>query len=406
MTQTTTTQVQQPQVTAIQLVAPELIQPVALAAVPGAVTLDPEVKAKVDAQLDDFVKKLMSQAVNSDAFRGSLDSAFSLGRKEIADATTLTNMFTKKNFVGETDTPAYKAIAEMRQLFDDLNPANQGDLFTAPTVLGIPIPTKFLGVAVPFGDKLKSYLRRYESAEVQFAKMHVNIADAKDEVQKGVSELGTMRQKMWDGLAKLESVVYFVTCLDERVSAEVESLKLTQPDRARALEQEVLYYVRQNVGDVRGAQALTINGYNVAGELRKTGREVINGCDRLATLGMAAMSLGVTLAKASGVQVRTMAMVTGASKSVESLLLATGKGLQDHIKVTTDFSSNPVMGVEMLKTMFAQTDEAMATLEAFRSNALDVQKANNEMLGELVEKQSARLKNDRRAASAADGIAL
>lgn len=391
---------------ALVLTPPEEVQAVVPAQVPGAVQLPDETKAKVDAQLDAYVTALLTEDVQTDAFRKKLDSAFSLGRKEIADATTLTNSFTKKNFVGETDTPAYKAISEMRELFDELNPAKQGDLFAAPTVLGVPIPTKVAGIPVPGANKLKSYLRRYESAETQFALMHENIMSAKTEVEKGVSELGGIRQKLWAGLEKLEGVVYFITKLDERLSAEIETLKLTQPDRARALEQEVLYYVRQNVGDVQAAQALTINAYNVFGELRKTGRETINGCDRVATLGLAALSVAVTMAKATGVQIRTQAMLSQSKKSVEDLILATGKALQDHTKATIEFSSNPILGLQTLQTMFDQTTEAMNAMEAFRSNALEVQKSNNELLGGLITEQMARIGNDRKAAAVADGIAL
>jgi uncharacterized protein YaaN involved in tellurite resistance len=366
-------------------------------AVSSVVKLPDADKAKVDKQLDAFVTALLSEDVRTDAFRSKLDSAFSLGRQEIAAVTTLSNSYTKKNFVGEEDSPAYKAISEMRSLFDELNPAKQGDLFT---------PTKFLGIEIPFANKLKKYLRKYESAETQFAKMHENIMGAKTEVERGVSELGTVRTKLWEGLEKLEKVVYFITKLDERITAEVETLKLTQADRARALEQEVLYYVRQNVGDVRAAQALTINAYDVFGELRKTGRETINGCDRVATLGMAALSIGVTMAKATGVQIKTQAMLTQSKKSVEDLISATGKALNDHVKATVEFSSNPMLGVQTLQNMFDQTAEAMDTLEAFRSNALEVQRTNNQMLGGLITKQMERLGNDRKAAAVADGIAL
>ena len=405
MTQVAT---QQPTIGAPTLVLtpPEVVTPVTASQVPGAVKLDATEMARVDETLNAFLAGLLSENVSSDGFRTKLDSAFSLGRKEIAEATTMSNAFSKKNFVGETDTAAYKAIAEMRALFDDLNPAKQGDLFQAPKVLGIPIPTKVLGMSVPFTDKLKSYLHRYESADAQFAVLYENVSSAKGEVEKGVSELGLMRQKLWDGLTKLQKVVYFITKLDERLSAQIESMKLTDPDRARALEQEVLYYVRQNVGDVQSTQALTINAYNVCGELRKTGREVINGCDRLNTLGMAALSIAVSLAKATGLQMRTMAMLQGAKSTVEDLILATGKGLQDHVKATTDFASNPMIGVQLLQQMFDQTNDAMATLETFRSNALEVQKANNQMLGGLISQQMTRLSNDRKAAAVAEGIAL
>lgn len=390
MTETQTAPIQ-----TLTLQPPEEIAPVAAPDTKGLVQLSAESKKKADAQLEAFMAALLTENLNSDAFRTRLDTAFSLGRKEIADATTLSNAFTKQNFAGNMDTPAYQAISQMRELFDDLNPATQGDLFT---------PTKFLGIPVPFANKLQRYLRRYESAEGQMGKLQEQVVQAKDVVSRGVAELGTVRQKLWGSLDKLEAAVYFITELDTRLSGQIETLTLTEPDRARALSQEVLYYVRQNVGDLQATQALVINAYNVAGELRKTGREVMNGCDRVSTLGMAALSIAVTLAQATGVQIKTMEMVSGAKKSIEGLITSTGQALNAHVQETVKFASEPVLGVQALQQMFDATFQAMDTMDSFRANALNTMKTNNDMLRSQLTTQMQRISNDRQAAGAADAI--
>ncbi len=379
------------------LTPPDVITPVVAVQTRGVVQVAPERRVKIDEQLEGFLGALLNEDVRSESFRQRLDQAFSVGRKEIADATTLSNAFTKKNFVGETDTPAYKAIADMRTLFDSLNPAREGDLFT---------PTKVLGIPVPFGNKLARYLRRYESAGKQIGALHSHLIEAKDEVAKSVSELGLVRQQLWDALGNLEAVEYFITTLDERLNGHIEALRSTDADRAKALEQEVLYYVRQNVGDVLATKALTVNAYNVAGELRKTGREVINGCDRTATLGMAALSIAVTLARATGLQLKTMEMLAGSKKSIEDLISWTGTALNQHVQRTTEFASNPIMGVETLQEMFNQTFQAMDTMDNFRNQALSSMKANNDMLRGQLSEQMKRISQERQVSAAADGIAL
>ncbi len=381
----------------LALTPPDVVVPVVPAQTRNAVQIAPERKAKIDQQLDSFVASLFNEDLRSDTFRQRLDQAFALGRKEIADATTLTNAFTSKNFVGQEDSPAYKAIADMRTLFDSLNPAREGDLFS---------PTKVLGIPIPFGNKLARYLRRYEAAGNQIASLHTHIIEAKDDTAKGVSELGLVRQNLWDALGNLEAVEYFVSNLDERLSQQVESMKLTDPNRAKALEQEVLYYVRQNVGDILATKALTINAYNVAGELRKTGREVINGCDRTATLGMAALSIAVTLARATGQQMKVMEMLTGSKKSIEDLISWTGTALNEHVQKTTEFASNPLLGVQTLQEMFDKTFQAMDTMDNFRSQAMESMKSNNEMLRGQLTDQMKRISNERQVAASAEGIAL
>src|SRR5690606_20537001 len=159
-----------------------------------------------------------------------------------------------------------------------------------------------------------------------------------------------------------------------------------------------LYYVRQNLSDVRAAQALTVNAYQVAGELRKTGREVINGCDRVMTLGMAALSVAVTLAKATGVQVQTLQMLSSSKKTIEDLIGATGDALQSHVTQVTQFASDPLLGVRTIEDMFSKTLAAMQTMEEYRSTSLDVMAQNNAVLKGHIESHLARIQSEHAAA--------
>jgi uncharacterized protein YaaN involved in tellurite resistance len=379
------------------LQAPDVVQPVPVAKVTGAVKIPDAMKTKVETQLDSFISSLMEGDPNSDEFKSKLDQAFSLGRKEIADSTTLSNRFTKMNFRDAADTPAYQAISNMRILFDDLNPAKQGDLFKPNTILGIP---------VPFGNKLAAYLRRYESADSQLASLQTNILEAKDEIAKDVAEMGVARQQLWASLEKLEGASYFIRSLDERLSATISGMKNTEPDRARALEQEVLYYVRQNLGDVQAAQALAINAYNVLSELRKTGRETINGCDRVSTLGMAALSVAVTLARATGNQIKVQQMLSGAKSDINNLISATGDALNAHVDATTKFASEPLLGVQELQNMFDKTFSAMDKMEKYRSEALTTMQTNNQMMRDQLVKAQDRITNDRKANSSTESAAI
>lgn len=378
-----------------ELAAPDVLAAVPAAKVVGAMKLSDDMRIKVEQQVDTFMGSLMEGDPHSDGFKSKVDSAFSVGRKEIADSTTLSNRFTKNNFVGAEDTPAYKAISNMRSLFDELNPAKQGDLFT---------PTKILGIPVPFGNKLVRYLRRYQSAETQLAAVTGDIMAAKDEIGKDVAEMGLARQQMWGALEKLEGAAHFIRCFDEKLSATIGALKGPDPDRARAFEQEVLYYVRQNLGDVQAAQALAINAYNVMGELRKTGRETMNGCDRISTLGMAALSVAVTLARATGNQIATQKMLSGSKQEIENLIASTGSALNNHVDMTIQFSSDPILGVTTLQNMFNKTYEAMDKMEKYRSDSLQTMQQNNQMLRNEITKAQERISHEQAARPASGSI--
>lgn len=369
---TTTT----PAATSFQLQPPEVLTPVAVEAVREAVPLKPELQQQVDAQVLRFIDALASEDVQSDAFRARLDSAFALGKEEIAGASDLMqSRFMQRNFDGIEDSSAYKAISSIRAQLDELNPGNEGDLMQ---------PRKLLGL-IPFGNKLEAYFRKYQSAAEQLKTSMGQLYAARDDMQKDVIDIEATRAKLWDAMQKLAAAARFATTLDTQLAAKVQSLEATDPQRAHALKQEVLFYARQNLLDVQTQQAVCVNGYLALDVLKKTGREMINGCTRVATTGMSALAVAQTVARATGNQIRVMEMLSGVNETIGNLISETGRALNQHVDQTTQFAQNPMLGIDKMKEMFDQTFQAMDAMDNFRAKAIDVMGQNNLMLREQLD---------------------
>ena len=254
------------------------------------VPMKEETRAAAVTQADQFIADLLHMDVTSGDFRARVDSAFRLGRKEIGDSALLTGKFMEKDFVGETNSPAFKVMNEMRTLFEELDPGKEGDLLS---------PHKIMGV-IPFGRRLEAYLRRFDSASGSLRKLIDNIYAVEDELARDDQELFATMNKLLDSMVKLKAVDTFIERLDEMLTDTVAKLRTTDPVRAKAIEQEVLFYARQASMDVKTQMLVCINGYKMLEGLRKTGRELQNGCDRMATIGMSSLSIAVTLARAQG----------------------------------------------------------------------------------------------------------
>jgi uncharacterized protein YaaN involved in tellurite resistance len=358
-----------------QLTPPEVITPIVPEASKSAVPLAEATKAAVDAQVAKYIEALMTEDVESATFKGKLDGAFALGREEISIASSLLQgRFMQQNFVGAESTPAYKAIGEIRAQLDELNPGKQGDLFQ---------PNKLLGI-IPWGNKLQAYFRKYQSAGTQLQTSMQQLYLARDDMQRDVVEIESTRGKLWDGMQKLAGAIHFSEKLDGQLADRVTALKATDPKRAHALEQEVLFYVRQNLQDMLTQQSVCINGYLALDVLKKTGREMVNGCSRVATTGMSALAVAQTVARATGNQLQVMEMLQGVNSTIEGLIAETGKQLNTHVEKTTEFSQNPGLGMEKLKEMFDQTFKAMDAMDSFRSKAIDVMGKNNVILKDQI----------------------
>ena len=154
--------------------------------------------------------------------------------------------------------------------------------------------------------------------------------------------------------------------------------------RAKALEQEVLFYARQNLQDMQTQMAVNVNGYLSLDVLKKTSREMVNGCNRVATTGMSALAIAQTVARATGNQIQVMEMLTGVSNTIGDLVTETSRQLGQHVDKTAEFASNPLIGVQKIQEMFDNTFKAMDAMDNFRSKAIDTMGKNNQMLKEQV----------------------
>lgn len=363
--------------TGFQLSPPEVIQPVGEAAARTAVPLAPELKGAVEEQVGRFMEGLLQDDIQSESFKARLDSAFALGREEVSVASSLMqSRLLQRNFVGMEDSSAFKAIQDMRGHLDALNPGREGDLLQ---------PQKLLGL-IPYGNKLQAYFRRYQSASGQLQKSMQQLYAARDDMQRDVVDIEATRGKLWDAMQKLGAAIHFAETLDERLAQKVQSLQATDAARAKALEQEVLFYVRQNLQDMLTQQAVCTNGYLALDVLKKTGREMMNGCSRVATTGMSALAVAQTVARATGNQIKVMDTLTGVNSTIESLIAESGRQLNTHVEKTTQFAQNPMIGIEKLKEMFDQTFKAMDAMDTFRTKAVEVMGQNNTLIKEQLAK--------------------
>ena len=384
----------------VVLQPPEVLHPVAPDKAPDMVPLDVDTRSRVDQQVDRFIDALLGEPnVETDGFKSKVDAAFRLGREEISSAANLmTGRFMERNFVGLEDSAAFKAIQDMRGHLDELNPGKEGDLLSANKVLGM----------IPWGNKLQAYFRKFQSAGSQLKTAMQQVYAARDDMQRDAIEIENVKAKLWESMQKLEGAVYFAQELDRKLAEKVDALKGSDPTRGRALEQEVLFYARQNLQDMLTQQAVNVNGYLSLDVLKKTAREMINGCNRVATTGMSALATAQTVARATGNQIEVMQMLQGLSGTIGDLVSETSRQLGQHVEKTGEFASNPLLGIEKLKESFDNTFRAMDAMDNFRSKAIEVMGRNNELMRDQLKRSEDYLDKvrGRQAREAAKGIGI
>ena len=340
------------------------------------VHLDEGMKQRVELQADTFIQGLLAADVHSEDFKKRIDSAFRLGRREIAEATRLNTAFLRQNYRGIESSPAYQAMAELREIMDDLDPGQQGSLIG---------PVKILGL-IPGGSRLKSYFRKFESASRQIDRLVHQLTAAQDDLERDAIAIEDAKVQLWAALQNLKAAAHFAQVLQKKLAAQVDGLKGADPLRARALEQEALYYAAQNLDGILAQLAVSVNGYLALDPLKKIARELSNGVDRLKTTGMSALAIAQMVAIATGNQVRIQQAMARTREVVGNLTVRTSTQLGEHARTVAKSAADPIIEIGKLQAAFDNTFKAMDAMDGYRSAAIQTLAKNSEMLQGLLEK--------------------
>ena len=116
---------------------------------------------------------------------------------------------------------------------------------------------KLLGF-IPFGDKVNDYFRKYQSAQSHLDAILHALRDGQDELGKDNAALNLEKQQLWEAMGRLNQYVYVAERLDARLAAAISDIEAYNPDKAKALRDDVQFYVRQKHQDLLTQLAVSI----------------------------------------------------------------------------------------------------------------------------------------------------
>ncbi|MDX6241147.1 MAG: hypothetical protein QOG10_5971, partial [Kribbellaceae bacterium] len=227
----------------LTLTAPAPTQPVAATAAPSlAPAVDPAALPGLDSKVDTFLTSLMTAEPRSPEFAAKATDVRSMGDADIRHAAESSNRLLsspvkalQSGGLAEGSTVG-KTLLELRRTVENLDPK---EATGAKKLLGM----------IPFGNKIEDYFRKYQSAQSHLEGILHALRDGQDELGKDNAALNLEKQQLWDAMGRLNQYVYVAERLDARLSATIAELEATDPDKARALREDVLFYVRQKHQD-------------------------------------------------------------------------------------------------------------------------------------------------------------
>src|SRR5262249_9164477 len=132
-----------------------------------------------------------------------------------------------------------KSLIDLRHTVEDLDPSEQG-LFGKKMLFGI----------IPFGSKIRDYFGKYQSAQAHLHAIINALLAGQDELQKDNAAIEQEKVNLWQTMDRLRQLVYLAQQLDAQLAAKIAAIEATDPEKAKVLKEDALFYVRQKVQDL------------------------------------------------------------------------------------------------------------------------------------------------------------
>jgi uncharacterized protein YaaN involved in tellurite resistance len=370
--------------TALTLVPPQPVAAITQDEAASMVKVDAATASKIDAMVSDYIKSLTSLDPHSQDFATKVNAIHTMGNDEIRQSASVSNRLLDKPVKAMESGPfskganVSKSLVDLRRTVEDLDPSQQGLLS----------PKHLFGL-IPFGNRLRDYFARYQSAQGHLNAIIQALYHGQDELRQDDAAIEQEKVNIWDIKGKLEQYIYLAGKLDATLEAQINQIGQTDPERAKALREDVLFYVRQKRQDLLTQLAVNAQGYLALELVRKNNLELIKGVDRATTTTVSALRTAVIVAQALTNQKLVLSQITALNTTTGNLIESTSQMLKDQSGQIQEQAASATVSVEKLQAAFANIYATMDMIDAYKLQALDsMQKTIDSLSGEVTKAQS------------------
>src|ERR1035437_2100903 len=253
------------------------------------------------------------------------------------------------------------SLLQLRRQVDALDPGRQGELFG---------PHKLLGI-LPFGDRLSRYFAKYQSSQGHLNSIIGALRNGQDNLQKDNVDLEQEKANLWQIMEKLRQYIYLSQKLDAALAARIAQVQANDPERARILNEDMLFYVRQKVQDLTTQLAVSVQGYMALDVIRRNNIELIRGVDRATTTTISALRTAVIVAQALSDQKLVLDQITALNATTSELIESTSVLLRQQSAAINEQAASSTIDLQKLQLAFDNIYATMDEIDAYKLKALD-----------------------------------
>ncbi|MCV2357501.1 toxic anion resistance protein [Paucibacter sp. TC2R-5] len=393
--QTSTTELSPPN--AFTLEAPAAVLPMPIESASGKVRLKADDVTLLDKQVAQFIDDISAHDSQDPKFKEALERIHSMGVKDIEASASVSNRMLErpvgslKNGGFDQGAQIGQSLIDLRRTVESLDPSRQGDLFSARKLLGF----------IPLGSKLVDYFDRYQSAQGHLNAIIESLKRGKDELLRDNVSIEQEKVNLWGLMERLEKYLHVGKKLDVELDNKARLLDASDPEKARVVREEMLFYTRQKVTDLLTQMAVNVQGYLALDLIRKNNLELMKGVDRATTTTVSALRTAVIVAQALNNQKLVLDQISALNTTTGNLIASTSEMLRDQSAAIYQQAASSTIEIAKLQQAFANIYQTMDAIGDFKTKALDAMQTTVNTLSDEVAKSRTYLERARSQASAA-----
>ena len=333
----------------------------------GAVKLDAETLARLDVMVADFVVAITQLDVRDPRFRQRVADIQDLGAEEIKASAQVSSRLLarpvkmiKKGALASSSTVG-SSLLQLRHQIDALDPGHQGDLFGTRKLLGW----------IPLGDRLQAYLAKYQSSQSHINAIVAGLESGQETLVADNQDLEQEKANLWQSMERLRQYIYVAQKLDSSLEERIAKVEANDPDRARILREDMLFYVRQKVLDLTAQLSVSVQGYLAMDIIRRNNLELIRGVDRATTTTISALRTAVIVTQALGDQKLVLDQITALNTTTSNLIESTSAMLRTQSAAINQGAAASTIDVGKLQAAFDNVYATLDEIDAYKLAALD-----------------------------------
>ncbi|MEM7705431.1 MAG: toxic anion resistance protein [Pseudomonadota bacterium] len=357
---------------------------------------DPELEKQADA----LVEKILAMDPASDAATNAKNAIENMGmdlqEKASNRSAMLQEPIRKLTARADDGGEVANALVDLKLQVEELDP---GKVDLEPGWFA-----RLLGMIPGVGTPIKRYFTKFESSQTVIDAIIRSMEDGKEQLVKDNTTLAEDQKFMRDVTRKLEKAIKVAQLLDAKLTHRVERELTGSPDRARFIQEELQFPLRQRIMDLQQQLAVNQQGIVTLEVVMRNNKELVRGVNRARHVTVNALQVAVTLAVALANQKIVLDKVQAVNETTSDLIAGTAERLRQQGTEIHKQASSSQIDMDALKKAFTDIHAALDDISAYRQEALPKMAATIKEMDVMTAAGEKKIQEMERAEIAAEDV--